>query len=185
MQDYTECDRYLLQFYKDVRNFYCKAVSSVYKKLPVFDETLKLLTITDYKNRDTHTFDGLVSLLEMFPCLKKELDLVKLEEEFISYQVLDIDALVKGSKIRMDTFWHKIGQIKDPGTGRNTFVLLPTVMKQLLVLPHSNADCERAFSTTRKNRIEAHGEATNAVLKGLLAPKVNMLSDCSCFEWKP
>uniref|UniRef100_H3AMP9 HAT C-terminal dimerisation domain-containing protein n=1 Tax=Latimeria chalumnae TaxID=7897 RepID=H3AMP9_LATCH len=188
MQDNTECDWYLSQFYKDVHNFYSKAVSSVYEKLPALDETLKLLTIIDYKNRDTHTFDDLVSLLEMFPCLKKELNMVKLEEEFISYQVLDIDALVEGSKedgsqVRMDTFWHKTGQIKN--SGKNTFVLLPTVMKQLLVLPHSNTDCERMFSITRKNRTEARSELSNAVLKGLLATKVNMLSDCSCFEWKP
>uniref|UniRef100_H3BDR6 HAT C-terminal dimerisation domain-containing protein n=1 Tax=Latimeria chalumnae TaxID=7897 RepID=H3BDR6_LATCH len=191
MQDDTECDQYLSQFYKDVRNFYCKALSSVYKKLPALDETLKLLTITDHKNRNTHIFDDLVSLLEMFPCLKKELDMVKLEEEFINYQVPDTNALVEGSKedgsqIRMDTFWHKIGQIKDPGSGRkNTFVLLLTVMKQLLVLSHSNADCERVFSVTRKNRAEACSELSNVVLKGLLETKVNMLSDCSCFKWNP
>uniref|UniRef100_H3BC15 HAT C-terminal dimerisation domain-containing protein n=1 Tax=Latimeria chalumnae TaxID=7897 RepID=H3BC15_LATCH len=139
MQDDTECDQYLSQFYKDVCNCYCKI-------LPALDETIKLLTIIDCKNLDSHTSDDLVSQLEMFLCLKKELDMIKLEE-FISYQVLDIDALVEGSKedgsqIRMDTFWHKIGQ---------TFVLLPTVIKQLLVLPHSNADCERVFSITRKN----------------------------------
>uniref|UniRef100_H3A325 HAT C-terminal dimerisation domain-containing protein n=1 Tax=Latimeria chalumnae TaxID=7897 RepID=H3A325_LATCH len=176
MQDDTECDQYLSQFYKDVRNFYCKALSSVYKKLPVLDETLKLLTIIDYKNRDTHTFDDLVSLLEMFPCLKKKTR-------------HDIDALVEGSnkdggQIRMDTFWHKTGQTKDPGTGRNTFVLLPTVMKQLFVLLHSNADCKSVLHH-KKNRTKAHNELSNAVLKGLLATKVNMLSDCPCFEWKP
>uniref|UniRef100_H3ATZ4 HAT C-terminal dimerisation domain-containing protein n=1 Tax=Latimeria chalumnae TaxID=7897 RepID=H3ATZ4_LATCH len=187
MQDDTECDQYLSQFYQDVHNFYCKAVSSVYKKLPALDKTRKLLTIID-KNHNTHTFDDLASLLEMFPCLKKELDIAKLEEEFISYQVLNIDALVEGSKdssqIRMNTFWHKIGQIKDPGTRQNTFALLPTVMKQLLVLPHSNADCERVFSITRKNSTETRSELSNAVLKGLLTTKLKMLSDY-CFKWKP
>ena len=89
------------------------------------------------------------------------MELTKLGEEFIQYQLLtkeDIpqsvwdEACVKESEeeeeeshYRMDVLWHHLSKVKG-GDGRLTFPRLSKVSKLVLTIPQSNAGEERVFS---------------------------------------
>ena len=61
--------------------------------------------------------------------------------------------------------------------------VLAKVAKSLLVLPNSNADCERAFSIVKKINTEFRSELKNDTICSLLACKFNQNSNC--FEYSP
>ena len=92
------------------------------------------------------------------------MELSKISEEFIQYQLLDDADIPRSvwenarvqdddddSHYRMDVIWCYLSTIKG-SDGRPSFSRLYTIAKLVLVLPHSNAGEERVFSIIRKNK---------------------------------
>ena len=52
---------------------------------------------------------------------------------------------------RIDIAWHQLSKVKDLSTGNAKYPLLTTLMKAVLTLYHSSADCERFFSSASMN----------------------------------
>jgi hypothetical protein len=63
--------------------------------------------------------------------------------------------------------------VEDIFNERKRFNVLSKLAKALLVLPNSNADCERAFSIVKKNHTEFRSELKNGTLCSLLSCKFN------------
>ena len=76
----------------------------------------------------------------------------------------------------------KIGQIK--GTdGKPKYPLLTNVIKGILVIPHSNAESERAFSSVRITRTEFRPNLSDQQLSALVVEKFWMFSSrVVCYE---
>jgi hypothetical protein len=55
-------------------------------------------------------------------------------------------------------------------------------MACILVIPHSNCDCERVFSSVRKNKTDFRKRMTPHMVESLLQVKQNSLGPC--FERK-
>ena len=70
----------------------------------------------------------------------------------------------------MDKTWAEIGRLKDED-GDATMNELSQVMRSILTIPHSNAHCERIFSTVRKNRTEQRASMGDDLLESLLLLK--------------
>ena len=70
-----------------------------------------------------------------------------LESEFPCYQVQQLPALSP----RVDEAWCQIENIRSPGCDSWIFPNLAKVMKNILVIFHSNSDCEHVFSLVNKN----------------------------------
>ena len=74
-------------------------------------------------------------------------------------------------------------QRKDIFNDRKRFNVLSKLAKALLVLPNSNADCERAFSIVKKIHTEFRSELKNDTLCSLLSCKFNQ--NHHCYEYAP
>ena len=62
----------------------------------------------------------------------------------------------------------------DPSTGLAEFGRLAKVVKGILVIFHSNADCERIFSLVNKNKTEFRPNLSTKTLGSLITRKVMM-----------
>ena len=106
----------------------------------------------------------------MLPCRYSHIlaysatDLQQLETEFLEYQLMDqVDipehiwesALVVDGDTqyhRMDMIWSYLQMKKNHSDGALMFQKLSAVALLVLMLPHSNAEEERVFSTINKNK---------------------------------
>ena len=167
-------------FYLTVRRYYQAACSYVIKTFPLDDQLLKHAEILDIDLRQQKNFESVQYFVTRFPCLLGEnVDKDKLEMEFAKYQVVDLS--VVPVEARVDKKWSIISEITDPATGAPAYPLLTQVMKGILVLPHSNAQCERAFSIVRKNKTDFRPNMSTATLQSLLIEKL-CNSDTPCFR---
>jgi len=75
---------------------------------------------------------------------------------------------------RIDIAWHQLSKVKDLSTGNAKYPLLTTLMKAVLTLYHSNADCERFFSSVRKNKTDLRASMNTGTLSNILTHKTAM-----------
>jgi hypothetical protein len=105
-----------------------------------------------------------------------------LPEQVKEAATLRLDEDDKIASLRMDVIWGHLGNLKVSGYPR--FQHLSKVAQLVLVLPHSNAEEERAFSLVRKNKTCFRGNLDmNRTLSAIMTIKMN--STAPCFEYKP
>ena len=173
------------QFYSTVRNYYQNACSYVITTYPLDDPLIQHAEVLDVSKRMDNSFQSIQYFVERFPCHLGELDTDQLEMEFANYQVDPLSSVSSDFETaRIDTKWHLISQIKDPATGEPAYPLLSKVMKGILVIPHSNAACERAFSIVRKNSTEFQPNMSTRTLQSLLTEKMKHQTTCYQRDFK-
>jgi hypothetical protein len=101
----------------------------------------------------------------------------KLQSRFLNYQVDTLPQSVLSAK-RIDVAWHQLSLIKDIATGLSKYDVLASVVKGILTMYHSNEDCERLFSTVRKNKTDFRASMSTKTLSSILTHKT-MMSACS------
>ena len=166
-----------------MRGFFTKACDYAKSKLPLSDEVLIHSEVIDINRKETASFASVKYFVDRFPCLLQgdppcSLDI--LEEEFCSYQIdHDIPDEIKECD-RADRQWYLIGQLKDDN-GALKYSNLAQVMKGVLVIPHSNADCESfffSFSLVRKNLTDFRPNLGDKTLESILIVKANYKGKC-------
>jgi hypothetical protein len=70
----------------------------------------------------------------------------------------------------MDMNWVMIGKMKDGG-GVLKYSNLARVMLAILTIPHSNAQCERVFSTVTQNKTWTRASLNSDTIEALLLAK--------------
>ena len=125
-------------------------------------------------------------------------------DEFIDYQTLSnneipntayddakvVDGTIDEEEVfhyRIDIFWWHLSNLAMPNSSAKRFKYLPKLAEIVLVLPHSNAELERLFSTVRKNKTHSHSFLK---LDGTLSSILSMKSKYPeykkpCFKWEP
>jgi hypothetical protein len=104
-----------------------------------------------------------------------------LQLEFIQYQTDEMSDDITTSG-RVDKQWHLIGQLKDANLNLK-YTLLPKLMKAILAVFHSNADCERIFSFVTKTKTKERASMSTKTLTDLVVQKQYMLAkNVKCFE---
>ena len=88
----------------------------------------------------------MVYFVEHFSILKS-----KLAGKMDDLWLLDNSLLTVDLEERIDKVWSAIGMLEQ-ADGAKKFNLLFEVVKYIIVLPHSNAEDERIFSTVKKNK---------------------------------
>ncbi|CAB3996170.1 PREDICTED: uncharacterized protein LOC106702191 [Paramuricea clavata] len=192
-------DQQAKKFYTAVRQFYIAAAKYMLKNLPLGDETLKNAQFVNWEKRVSGSFEQVAYFAQRyqhifnFNARQHEI----LYDEFIDYQMMNDTDLPKQVKeaatlrldeddeidsLRMDVIWGYLGNLKVSGYPR--FQHLSKVAQLVLVLPHSNAEEERAFSLVRKNKTCFRGNLDiNRTLSAIMTIKMN--STAPCFEYKP
>ena len=115
---------------------------------------MKDLAILDVCKRQHANPESIHRLVTRFPTVSPDQDYDKLESEFLDCQLLTDGELPElcrqqedGTSVdcRIDEVWNEIYSMKDPATGHLRFPILSTLTRAVIVIPHSNADCERVF----------------------------------------
>ena len=120
-----------------------------------------------------------------------------LHDEFVDYQLMNetdlpddvrqaatvqLDDDENAVSLRMDIIWGYLGNLKVNDYPR--YKNLSKLAKLILVLPHSNAEEERAFSIIRKNKTCFRGNLDiNRTLSAIMTIKMN--SSTPCFQYQP
>ena len=160
-------------FYRSVRDYFVEACRYIILRFPLNREFLEAAEVVDISRRSTASFSSVLFFVERFRGLKDEVDLDKLEQEFLRYQ---IDELEGSNQERIDVRWSKM---------RDRYPLLSKIMLSILSVPHSNADSERIFSAVRRVQTEYRTSMDMPLLESLIVIKNKM--NCrneSCYSVK-
>ena len=165
-------DSRLKEFYSDVKRYFQSVCEYLVKNLPLKEPVLKHAEVADVSLQLTSSVSDLTFFLDRFPALCPEgCSSDKVVEQFSLYQSTDISGCVGASEDqRIDEIWNKISKLKDE-EGKTFLYELSVVMRGILTIPHSNAHCERIFSTVRKNRTDHRASLADDTLEALLLLK--------------
>ena len=178
-------------FYENVRSFYLRAVEYMIAKFPYADPVLYHATVADINQRTTAQFESVKYFMVRYPIFLENAGgsgcevIDKVAEQFLSYHVEELPQ-AKISKdenenirnSRMDVKWHEISKMKD-----GKYQLLSKIMKGILVIFHSNADCERVFSYVTKTATRFRPSLSTQGLSDLTIHKCFMqATEKKCFQ---
>ena len=95
------------------------------------------------------------------------------------YQIAELPPAVVSAN-RVDSAWHLLGQEEDSPVPN-----LAAVMLAILVLPHSNAECERIFNSVQRNDTEFRPSMSHGLIESLSVTKVATLANKqACYQTK-
>lgn len=131
----------------------------------------------------TSSFSSLNFFIEKFPHLlpqeagESRVDAIDaLEVQFAELQAHSFpEGILKEE--RCDVQWSAVGEIRNPD-GKLKFGRVAKLMLDVLVIPHSNAQCERIFSSVKKTRTEFRASMSNSALQNLLLAKDHQSGPC-------
>ncbi|XP_063402153.1 uncharacterized protein LOC134686414 [Mytilus trossulus] len=138
------------KLYRTARNFYLKIVSKIIDKFPFSDTTLQDIAFINPRMKTKIVSDSVTKLATRFPQAIGCESTSELLDQFTEYQLLSPDDLPTFDQ-DISSFWGEMAEVDDIFNDKKRFNILSNLAKAFLVLPNSNADCERAFSIIKKD----------------------------------
>ncbi|XP_061191661.1 uncharacterized protein LOC133199855 [Saccostrea echinata] len=171
------------KFFRSVREFYCTTTETMVKKFPFNDKVLKGIGFLNPSTKDKISTDDIVSLSERFCSFSQE-EKRKLEDEAAEYILTPLSDLPKfdPDTTTLNQYWNSLGKLKLP-RGQKQFQHLYNLSKNVLTLPHSNADTERVFSVLKKIQSDSRDNLADKTIHSLLSSKIN--NPIECHQYKP
>ena len=193
-----------MKFFSSVKAFWTTVHKYATSKLPKDDDVIINSQWINFFQRSEAKFSQVKYFINKFPFLAEtpsEMDVLR--DEFDDYKTMKDDEidfesssvdieyrdiygnLVKKKDYEMDKIWGLIGQLKSP-TSQSTlrFFLLTRVASAVLIIPHSNADEERVFSSVRKDKTSFRASLDlDRTLSSLLICQLN--NDGNCLTYEP
>ena len=141
--------------------------------------------VTSISDRRRHNFRSVKYFLDKFPCLNRSIEEVGvLRQLFAVYQITPFSKSLREEK-RCDRQWARISEMMD-ADGSHPFEKLGVIMLTILTIFHSNADCERIFSSVRKVKTELRGKMSVATLSEILIQKtLTSGRNVDCYNYDP
>ena len=145
-------------FFEDVKKIYHTTADYLKKKLPLKNVFLRDIQILNPSFKSVQYTDELVRIARSIPCLLTDREIDYARDEWLIYSLDNIDEkwYVKEKKEdnsgnecivyhRIDYYWNKVLGITTMD-GRVKYPTLSKLIKNILIIPHGNADIERGFS---------------------------------------
>ena len=160
------------EFLSEAIKFFQQYVTYLRKAIPVLkDDVIKCLTFILVPALQKARPDELGILVTRFPNVIPQENITQLETEFLECQSTsdkELTSYLNESKTTntMDFIWNEIAKINDLCTGQPKFKHLPTLVKFLLLIPHSNVYYESIFSTVKKICTDDRHNLSKDVAKG-------------------
>ena len=191
------------KFLSAVKCFWTAVYTYAVDKLPFNDEVIINSKWVNFTQRHEAKFSQVKFFLNRFPVLaltspqidtlREEFDdyksmketEIKLDSCTIDIQYKDIsNVLVKKKDYLLDKIWGMLGQLPSPVLASSSrFFYLTKVASVVLVIPHSNADEERIFSSVRKDKTTFRASMDiDRTLSSLLICQLNHDGDCLSYE---
>ena len=160
---------------RNAREFYKAAATYIREKLPLTDPVLKNAEVFDLEVIAKASFSSIKFFLGRFSVLKPSCSVDVLEEQFSMLQSEQLDSAILAMD-SADEQWNCVALIKD-STGHAKYADLAQLAQKVLLIPHSNAACERVFSAVRKIRTDFRGSMNPNTLEDICTVKVHMLNE--------
>lgn len=155
-----------------IRKFYKAAAKYMAEKLPMKDPLLKNAEVFDLRLLPRMQFASVRYFTERFNNVKPSCSMDELEQQFSSLQVEEIEESVLNME-RADEQWAEIGGMVN-SSGKRKYADLAHLAQNVLLIPHSNAECERVFSNVRKIRTDFRGSMKASTLEAICLVKMRM-----------
>lgn len=152
------------EFFVRVRAFFELGTKEMYRLLPFEDDVLKNISILDPAEKSSGNWQKMEVLIKRFPNVISEDEVDTINAEFICYSLWEPSPTEVLDTENIDLYWSEVGKNKQ-------FLTLGKFAKAMLILPHSNAEVERVFSTLTLIKT-AHRTS-------LGSPMLNALMHCS------
>jgi hypothetical protein len=178
----------LTDFYMRCQKFLRVACGEIKKRFD-FDDALLVhiaclspATATDARARAE--YPSLFPLMRLLPRLIDSTDADRLQAIDDQWRRLPLVSLNEDTKtMTVDEFWHHLSTLEDFGA-RRVFRELGEFALDALVVPHSNASCERVFSKVNLIKTKPRNRLITGTLNGLMHTSecVKMAGGCASFK---
>lgn len=172
-------------FFSHVRKYFISILDYIYHSFPHKSDTLINAEVINVSAIASSDFSKLKYFINKFPAIimkeedeSKEVAIDILQAQFCQLQMDDLPSNIM-EESRIDTQWKLISDLKNE-MGEKKYGRLAKTMLSLLVIPHSNAECERTFSQIRKIKTDFRASLSNKNLENLLIVKCS--KKVKCFE---
>lgn len=180
-----ECDldtRDIRKFQETCRQFWITAAKYAISKLPLENDFLKNLNWIHPHIHDYGKLSEVLLVASRLPQVIKEDQKAQLREEFMDYCTSELPSdLSSAQDMFIDTYWHKVGQLKDD-SGQLKYSLISKLAKSVLIIPHGNADVERLFSHMGLTKTKLRNSLGVDTLTALLRLQFNVKEPCFLFK---
>ncbi|KAM7288267.1 uncharacterized protein ISCGN_028520 [Ixodes scapularis] len=174
------------QFFSAVRLYFATVCDYIRNKFPLENVDFRMAEVAQLQSLDTSSFSSIRHFVTAFPALlpqqsneSKDEAMDALEVEFANLQAYNNLSLAILNEPRSDVQWAQVGDIRSVD-GTLKFRRIAVFMLGILTIPHSNAECERLFSTVNKSRTEFRSSVSDGTLGNLLMVKGHQ--NGACFE---
>ncbi|GAA6082503.1 zinc finger MYM-type protein 6-like [Tachysurus ichikawai] len=168
---YLCCPHPLLVLPRGNRPSITREMQLTNEELSIGHDTNTFIQSQDIEKRQSVKFLSLKFFISCFPSiLPEKVTVDQVEDEFKIYQTTSFEDSIL--RKRIDEAWRDIGQLKRGY--QQIFSNLSAVMLGILVIFHSNADCERVFSLVDKNKTQYRASMGTNVVSALVARKVSL-----------
>lgn len=173
----------LSRFFTSIRKFYESVTAKMLAKFPFKDPVISSLRFLNPTTRGGLQPSILTDLARRFPSLIPKDQWDQLEAEFLDFQTIPSMELPNFSEdTRTDIFWGEVIAMKNRITNTPRFPLMAKIVRAVMTIPNSNAECERIFSMMKKIHTDTRSNLDNSTLCALLTVKVNNTQKCHSFK---
>lgn len=167
-------------FFAAVRQYFETACNYIVKKFPLKNEMLLHAKVANLREIEHFSFNDIRYFVERFPFLltvkegeNTEAAWNELQKQFTTLQCEDLD--VEG--VAVDALVGSVGKMNTVG-GVPKYDRIAKVLKAILTIPHSNAECERIFSCVKKNKTQFRSSMSTKTLENILIVKCQQEDKC-------
>ncbi|KAF2895458.1 hypothetical protein ILUMI_10717 [Ignelater luminosus] len=164
-------------FYIRCREFLIVACSEIQKRFDFRNSLLSQISIFDPKcdNKPNSIF----SIIKRLNRIVNLENIQKIDDQWRLYIQSELSQDIKDAS-NVDVFWCKISKLTDLA-GNLKFVKLGNFVLDLMVMPHSNATCERVFSKINLMKTSVRNKLYSKTVDGLILAS-DYSKECHSFE---
>lgn len=148
----------------NLRGFYSELIKQICNRFDFTDVFIKNCSFIDPISLTDQNSNVIVALAREFGSQFTEEQLSNLEIEF--RELKNLESLPSENTQNLEVFWHNIF-VKH----KTSFHAIKRLVDLVLILPHSSANVERAFSTVNLNKTKSRNKLDNCTLEGILHTK--------------
>ena len=181
-----------MKFFHATKTFLLRAMEYLLKWCHLQEELLKHATWLDFENRLDKCFNSVEYFVHHYPNLFPHMDLDRLNEQFLKYQLLSPDEIPPAVKQtsglseedphRVDVLWGYLRDVKKAGSSVHKFDILFKVAEVVMTILHSNAGEEQIFSYINKNKTLSSSLKLDGTLSTLILVKTHIENP---LDWEP
>ncbi|KAI4455591.1 hat family dimerization domaincontaining protein-related [Holotrichia oblita] len=171
-------------FLKNCLSFYIELSTEIKNRFVFTDPIFEIIDILDPLMAQCFKIKSLSSVTSKFPFLKQYIDCQKLDNEWRQHGLMDhklynLDPLKSAAE-----YWNDVMNLKN-AAGIKLFSNLEVVIQFLLVLPFSNAPCERIFSDLNNIKTDKRNNMVSSTITALLHTKQGIKESDGVIKFEP